>query len=102
MSDSRRFRKVVHIVQRPQVILESNDSPASDTVLLKSFWAYRVMYGNKTQSTIIADHINEAMAVEVPVVPLAYLMIMAGVSRTEAIEALKVKSARKIILEHQK
>ena len=65
-------------------------------------WILKAIYGNKTQSTIIADHINEAMAVEVPVVPLAYLMIMAGVSRTEAIEALKVKSARKIILEHQK
>ena len=95
ISNAKLFDRATHLLQR----LVGEDQLDLDVART---WILKAIYGNKTQSTIIADHINEAMAVEVPVVPLAYLMIMAGVSRTEAIEALKVKSARKIILEHQK
>ena len=95
ISNAKLFDRATHLLQR----LVGEDQLDID---IARTWILKAIYGNKSQSTIIADHINEAMAIEVPVVPLAYLMIMAGVSRTEAIEALKVKSARKIILEHQK
>ena len=96
ISNAKLFDRATNLLQR---LVGGEEGLPVETAQM---WILKAIYGNKSHSTIVADHIVEAMSIEEPIVPLAYLMVKAGMARTDAMNALKVKSARKVILDYGK